>query len=250
MKRRTKLIILIIFILIIAAFAATEPWRLPTPVVTISSVYNLTKPSTTFLVNITVSDVSNLAYWAINMTWDPKIIKVTTGDPKGLRVGRVRYNIYEGPFIKNATDTYFLCNRIDNTKGTMEFLTEAVKTPGIGVSGSGLLAAINFTYLSAGETALNVNGPSVKQPGQSVLQDAGGGGLQPQEMEHIDIEGVVSNQAPPVPPIWIQSWFLPTMAVVIFVIGIVAYRQIRRIMKKPMRSSTVGVKGSSKSASS
>lgn len=185
--------------------------------VAISKVYGMNQTGTTFLINITVSDVTGIYGWVMNLEWNPDMIKVTTGDPEGLNHRRANYNIYQGDFMQSASRTYFLVNSIDNNQGTIKALACAFTTTGYTVSGSGLLASINFTLLDVGTTAINFTGPSISQPGHSILQSRSG-----EEIPHSIINGLVTDQPPPPPPpIWAESWFQNLVVAVIAVFMLV-----------------------------
>jgi len=218
---RGKETLLIMLLLITTANLANVPEKPPivhaaSPTVTITGIYNVTEPGKTFLVNITVSDVSNLFMWVINMSWDPSITQISTGDPAGLLRKGIRYNIYEGRFMKNIRSTVFVANIINNTAGTITSLSAGYLNPGTTPSGSGILATINFTLVKVGTTAINITGPSATYPGHSMLIDHTG-----KEMPHEDIDGVVTEHGPPPPPpIWTQLWFQVTVPVVVVAIAV------------------------------
>ena len=107
------------------------------PIVTVTSVYNVKETGVTFLVNITVTDASDLFMWVINLRWDPDMVKISTGDTRGLSDKGIYYNIYEGPFLKSIRSTVFLANDIDNTEGNITALTAGYLTPGSTGSGNG-----------------------------------------------------------------------------------------------------------------
>lgn len=186
-----KKLLLILLVIIIVAFVAYRFWPSPKPTVAISEVYNVTEPGMTFLVNITVTDVSNLKTWAINLSWDPSIIKITTGDPYGLKpIGRnVRYNVYEGPFLKAVRETgTFQVREINNEHGRINRLSCGYEFKGETASGSGVLVTINFTCVSVGTTTIKITGSSDEYPGQSFLEDSTGN-----EIPHVDKDGKVTD---------------------------------------------------------
>jgi len=212
MGKKLLLFIVLIITIIIVAIVPSEPWRTRLPTVSVTSVYNITEQDTTFIVNITVTDVTNLYMWIINMSWDPTIVKITTGDPNGLKKGGIYYNVYEGPFMRSVRGTRgLLVSKINNTDGTIKSLSCAYSTTGSGASGSGVLAMINFTLLKKGTTTIDINGPSVKYPGLCVLQDSAGN-----EMAIEVVDGTVSEGGPPL--FSIQFWFIATVIGVIVII--------------------------------
>ncbi len=144
----------------------------------------------TFQINVTVTNVIGMVAWGVNMSWDPNIIQITTGDPDPNAWGAIekgKYNIYEGPFLKRIRGTIFTANRIDNKRGEIEKLVCAYADSGVGASGDGVLATINFTSVNVGTTTIDINGPSPKYPGQSLLLDSTG-----KEIPHEDRDGTVT----------------------------------------------------------
>jgi len=214
MGKKLLLFIVIIITAIVVSILPGEPWRPSLPKVSVTSLYNATEPGTTFMVNITVSNVTNLYLWVINMSWDPTVIKITTGDPAGLKKSGVYYNIYEGSFLKSLRSTRgLLVSKINNTAGTMKSLSCAFPTPGDGPSGSGVIASINFTLLKKGTSKIDINGPSAKNPGQCVLQNSGG-----TEMAVDIVDGVVSDGGPPFFSLQIGFGFIATVTGIIVLI--------------------------------
>lgn len=195
----------------------------PGPTVKVTSVYNVEEPGATFLVNITVKDVSDVLMWVIDLKWDPTIIEITTGDSKGLRKRGVVYNIYEGPFLKSIRTTVFLANGIDNLEGSITSLSAGYLTAGSTASGSGVLATINFTCVTVGTTTIEITGPSTGSSWRSMLINHDG-----KEMSHEDVNGVFTENPPPQTPIWTQLWFQTTLLTAAVVVVATAYVAIRR----------------------
>lgn len=210
---------LIIIALIAAAALGMATINIPkveaaAPKLAISKVYNVNQTDVTILVNITVTDAVEMFGWIISFSWDPNFIKINTGDPNGLLKNRVRYNIYEGDFLQNKSATSFLVNTIDNKKGEITFLSCYFSTTWYTITGSGRLASIEFNVMSVGTTAINITGPSVQNPGHSVLLDLNG-----IEIAHDDVNGLVTDQPPPPPPpFWTESWFQTLIAAVVVVV--------------------------------
>lgn len=195
------------------------------PIVTVTSVYNVKETGVTFLVNITVTDASDLFMWVINLRWDPDMVKISTGDTRGLSDKGIYYNIYEGPFLKSIRSTVFLANDIDNTEGNITALTAGYLTPGSTGSGNGILATINFTSIDVGTTTMEIIGPSSAYAGQSMLIDHTG-----KEMSHEDVDGVVSERGPPPPPpFWTQLWFQVAVPVIVVAV-VLGYVVIKVVM--------------------
>jgi len=226
MSRKLQAFILLITVIIVAIVPG-EPWRPHFPTVAVTSLYNVTEPGTTFLVNITVIDVTDLFMWIINMSWDPDIIQITTGDQNSLKKGGIYYNIYEGPFLNNTRPTTGLrVTELNNTGGTITKLSCTYVSSGSTPSGNGALAMINFTLLKKGTAIIDINGPSVKHPGRCVLQDSSGN-----EIIIEVVDGTLTESGPP--PIWTQFWFSATIIGIIVIILEVATFYVL-IKKKPL----------------
>ena len=142
------------------------------------------RPGLTFTVNITITNVTDLAGWAIDLSWDPNIIRVTTGDPNGLQppINGTFYNIYQGPFLKNVRPTSFIVNRVNNAQGKIEFLS--ARHVNMGEGGSGALATINFTCISVGTTTTQII--------ESILMDGEEKAIPHEDYEVIDGRVLVS----------------------------------------------------------
>ncbi len=99
----------------------------------------------TFSLNLNVADAVDLTAWQFDLAYDPTILQANL--------------VTEGPFLASAGSTLFVPGFIDNTTGLIGgvsgFFTDITAPP----SGSGVLASIEFTLLSAGlspVTASNV----------------------------------------------------------------------------------------------
>ena len=110
------------------------------------------KVGSTIAVDLVIDNVTDLGSWIISIRWNPKIVKLTTGDPNGTNY----LNVYEGPFLRDHGATWFLINPLDQASGKLEF-GEGFKLPGVGVTGNGVLASMNFTILDFGFTTLQIS---------------------------------------------------------------------------------------------
>ena len=211
----------LVFAINLASVAETH--ASPGPTVKVTSVYNVEEPGATFSVNITVKDVSDVLMWVIDLKWDPNIIRISTGDSNGTKKGGIYYNIYEGPFLRSLRTTIFLANSIDNTEGSITSLSAGYMGPGSTASGNGVLATINFTCINVGTTTIEMTGPSTASSWRSMLVDHSG-----KEMSHEDVNGVFTENPPPVTPVWAQLWFQTTLVTVAVVVVAAGYAAIRR----------------------
>jgi hypothetical protein len=97
----------------------------------------------TLRVNITVTDVSDMAGYGFKLYW--------------LRDKLNGTSILEGPFLKQAGSTYFnVVNFMDNYNSThgLAWVTSVLLGPGPGVYGSGAVASISFKAKNIGSTGL------------------------------------------------------------------------------------------------
>lgn len=214
-KLRRKLTLIILALIIIATLQNIPKTQAAEPVVAVISVYDVTEPGKTFLVNINITGATNLLTWVVNLTWDPDVIKITTGDPDPNAYGAIKkgkYNIYEGPFLKSIGVSIFTANKIDNTLGQINSLAATLTGTNVSASGDGTLVTINFTSVSVNTTTIDINGPSTAYPGQSVLVDITAG-----EIPHKDRDGIVTERGPPPPQIWTQLWFQVTLGVIVVI---------------------------------
>jgi hypothetical protein len=97
-----------------------------------------------FSVDVTVTNVtdsSGLYGWEFKLKWTVSMLNVS--------------NIAEGPFLKSGGGSTFFSNSIDNAGGHM-IADCTLEGPVNGVRGSGILAAITFHVMGAGQSALNL----------------------------------------------------------------------------------------------
>ncbi|RLI40511.1 hypothetical protein DRO69_12795, partial [Candidatus Bathyarchaeota archaeon] len=94
----------------------------------------------TFSIDIKITDVIDLYGWEFKLKWNKTIL-----DP---------LNVIEGTFLKNNGDTYFI-NKINKTLGYM--LVDCTLLGNIpGVSGTGILATVEFSVNGHGECSLDL----------------------------------------------------------------------------------------------
>ena len=96
----------------------------------------------TFTVYVKAEDISDLAGWQSDITFDPAVLKVN--------------NVSEGNFLKQGGGrTHFLKGTIDNTEGRITDVGSARISEG-GVSGEGILLSVTFTAKANGESRLSL----------------------------------------------------------------------------------------------
>jgi len=126
-------------------------------------------PGDSFTVNINVADVSGLYGWQFKLGFDSKILYAN--------------DVTEGPFLDQGGNA-FLAKTIDNFQG---YVDVACAFLGIGfpVSGSGVLATINFSVLDTGESSLALY--------DTTLLDSS---IPPQNIGHSTIDGFFYTTLP------------------------------------------------------
>jgi len=144
---------LTIFIITLSLLVATKPYRLSTvQATTVATIYvnppqieDLTIDDT-FSVNITVANVTELAGWAINLYYNPKVVNASSYE--------------EGPFLKDVRSTLgiWVFDWNDNynaTHGHIELACFMVGT-GPGANGTGTLATLTFKIKGLGYSPLSL----------------------------------------------------------------------------------------------
>jgi hypothetical protein len=213
-----KLLALVIIVIIaVAIYVYVFPAQ---ATLAIDRVYNVKKPGTTILVNITISNAHSVVGWMIDLAWDPYILAVSMGDPNGTRDKKGNlYNIYEGSFTKNVKPAdVFAVSEVDNKAGRIKGLAAMYFTKDVLLEGSGILATINFTVLHVGTTTIEIVGPgtSEEKPNEAIIAivvEEGKGGM----LSHVEIYGLVTDKD--APPIW-ESFDFQIKAIIIEVVAL------------------------------
>jgi len=123
-----------------------------------------------FTVDITVTDVTDLIIWEVEMTFDPAVLNVE--------------NATDGPFLQQFGETIFFPVVIDNTVGTVIIGGSFnVPYPENGATGSGVLTTITFTVKGYGTTELD------PQPNLYTVK-----GWNPMDIPHTTVKGVFRNR--------------------------------------------------------
>ncbi|MXV74048.1 hypothetical protein F4Z99_07200 [Candidatus Poribacteria bacterium] len=95
-----------------------------------------------FTIQLSTENISDLAGWQGDITFDPAVLKVN--------------NVSEGSFLKQGGGrTHFLKGTIDNTTGRIDGVGSARISEG-GVSGKGTLLSVTFTAIANGESRLSL----------------------------------------------------------------------------------------------
>ena len=115
---------------------------LPGPRFSFSTAATQVKVGDTFTFQLKAENISDLAGWQGDITFDPAVLKVN--------------NVREGNFLKQGGGrTHFLKGTIDNTEGRVTGVGSARISEG-GVSGEGILLSVTFTAKANGESRLSV----------------------------------------------------------------------------------------------
>jgi hypothetical protein len=208
----------LILLLIIAIIAPTAEYLLlpsstpSSPTLAVTKIYNKgLQKGQSIMVNLTVSGVSNLIAYSVNLAFNPSVLQVTKGNPKGVKDPQtgIIYDIYQGPFLRLSTsNTMFLINGVDNTHGNISAIVQAIIPAGDSSSGSGVLALINFTCVNPTTyTAINITGTSTLETTTSF------------GISHQAIDGFITAGAGP--GVWTELWFQATLIVVVIEILVV-----------------------------
>jgi hypothetical protein len=132
----------VIVILIISLTLITVNITSPTgPVVSIDPPTISKLVGSTFDINLTVTNVTDLYGWQFNLTFNPSVLNCT--------------DVEEGPFLQQAGTTWLLPMTINNDVGFVFFGATLFPAPGSGASGNGTLATMTFAALDNDTSALH-----------------------------------------------------------------------------------------------
>jgi hypothetical protein len=225
---KKKMVVLLVVVLIVAL---AYLYTLPTPtVLSIDSVYNVTKAGDTVLINMTLNNVPSCGGWMTGIAWDPYIANMTVGGPNSTIAGNgLSVDISEGPFLKSEAPTFFLINSVDNVRG--EAIVGVVfQTPGGAVSGTGVVLIMNFTIIHPGTTTIEFRPPFAGK-NQSMVVDPS----EQKEIGHNEVSGLITDQGPPAN--WTSAGFQES-TIAIEVIALVAATSVvyLRTHQRPPKS--------------
>jgi PKD repeat protein len=110
----------------------------------------------TITLNVMISNVTNLFAWQAGMTFNPSVLQcVTTKAPSNTVTNATETAFVEGSFLKNGGNTWWLTGSLDNNAGVIGYYGCSLYGSTFGVSGNGVLFAINFKV--TGEGPLNIH---------------------------------------------------------------------------------------------
>jgi hypothetical protein len=198
---RKALGILLLFVVIIGVLVYFY-LRPQQPVLSVQKIYDATEVGQTILVNVSVNNANALAQWSLNLTWDPEIIRLTTGGPDFTipAMGGPPVGLFEGPFLRSTGSTIFVVNSADNEKGETVMGALAATASELGATGSGVILVMNFTVLKVGTTTIDMSPPFPSITNQSVLMN-----IQGNVIDHAETNGLVTEKGSP--PIWASTDF-------------------------------------------
>ena len=110
---------------------------------------------TTFTLNITVENITDLAGWQLGVGFNPSVLSAVS--------------VSEGDFLKkNGGATFFLEGAIDNIAGSITGISGAFLGAG-GVSGTGVLLGITFSAKQVGEGSLQLRDVHLGNPSGTMI---------------------------------------------------------------------------------
>jgi general secretion pathway protein D len=98
-----------------------------------------------FQVDVAVTNASDLYAFQFDLGFDPTLLHAT--------------GVSEGSFLPGAGATFMVPGLIDNTSGSITFISDALVGFVAGASGDGLLMTIDFQALAPGLSALTLLNP-------------------------------------------------------------------------------------------
>lgn len=156
-----KLLLSILMMSVITATLAGIAKADPTTTVAVEPAQLEVDVEESHIINITVTDVSNLFLWMFRLRWNNSILQLNS--------------LVEGPFLKQGGDTLFMQTTKNytaiNEAGKLLEVSCAIQGEVPGVSGSGVLATLNFTALAVGTSAIEFFEEPPTWTPQTMLKD-------------------------------------------------------------------------------
>lgn len=198
-RKALRILLLFVAVIGILVYFYLRPQQ---PMLSVEKTYEVSEVGQTILVNVSVSNVKTLAQWSLNLTWDPEIVRLTTGGPDFTipAMGGPPVGLFEGPFLKSAGSTLFILNSADNEKGETVMGAVAATASELGATGSGVILVMNFTVIKVGTTTIEMSPPFPSITNQSVLMD-----IQGNVIDHAETNGLITEKGPP--PMWAGTDF-------------------------------------------
>jgi hypothetical protein len=131
--RRSKAIGLLLFLISTSRIFANS--------ISVVGPANNPKVGDTLSVNISVTGIIDLYAFQFDVLFNPTLLAAIS--------------VSEGPFLPSGGTTIFIPGTIDTAGGTISATADTLVAAVPGVTGSGVLAAFQFTALAAGTSALS-----------------------------------------------------------------------------------------------
>jgi hypothetical protein len=110
------------------------------PALTLTATPNPVVAGTPLTLNVLINGIADLYAYQFSLAFNPALLQLTS--------------VTEGAFLATGGPTFFDGGTVNNAAGTVSFLFDSLIGAVPGVSGSGVLASMQFTTLTAGVSAL------------------------------------------------------------------------------------------------
>jgi hypothetical protein len=111
------------------------------PTLTAVATPNPVVVGTPVLLNLLISDIADLFAFQFSLSYNPAVLQLTS--------------VTEGAFLATGGPTVFGGGTVNNTTGTVSFLFDSLIGAVPGVTGTGVLAKMQFTTVAPGVSALS-----------------------------------------------------------------------------------------------
>lgn len=138
--KKYSLLILIQILLVIVLSGLTPAFA--SPIVSIQPSSLSVPLGNSFTLDVSIADVADLYALQFDITFDPTIISALS--------------ITEGSFLLGGGSTFFIPGDINNNVGTISFTGDTLIGGISGVTGSGVLATLNFQSLAVGTSPIEL----------------------------------------------------------------------------------------------
>jgi len=136
-------------------FPLVAPTKAQTgPTVTLSpATYQISQVGQTFTLNVTISNVQNLWFFNLIISWDSTVLSLV-GTPQ------------TGGFLEQAGGAVFIANPATSNSKNAESISDALEST-TGASGSGVLATIEFNVTAQTSTSVQLGNVTLESPNPS-----------------------------------------------------------------------------------
>jgi hypothetical protein len=111
-----------------------------------------------FVVNVSISNVTDLYAWQLTLTWNPSLLSVT--------------NVAEGPMLRSSGNSTYFSPNVNAASGNLSALCTRLKSLGsrvTGVSGDGTLMTVQFKVIASGSCDLSLYDTQLRDPNISPI---------------------------------------------------------------------------------